>query len=92
MSASIAELVKKRHTLVQEISQAKDKIDAFDADIFDLKTKKSLEEDERKALWRSLVETDFALIAMICSTEQDRARFAGSVHMYRQKLKERPTS
>jgi hypothetical protein len=92
MSTSIAALFKKQRVLTEGISQSKIKIDAFDADLFDLRTKKSLEEDERKALWKSLIETDFALIAMICPTQEDRARFAGSLHMYRQKLKERPAS
>ena len=92
MSASIAELVKKQRSLIEGISQIKVEVDAFDADIFDLLTKKSLQEDELKVLWRSLVETDFALLAMICPSEEDRARFAGSLHMYRQKLKEKSAS
>ena len=92
MSTSIVALLKKQRVLTEDISQGKYKIDALDAAIFDLCTKKSLQEDERKALWKSLVETDFALIAMNCPTEEDRARFAGSLHMYRQKLKERPAS
>ena len=92
MSASIAALVKKQRVLIESISEVKAKVNALDADISDLSAKKSFHQDERKALWKSLVETDFALIAMICPTEEDCTRFFGSLHLYRQQLKERSAS
>jgi len=92
MSTSIVALLKKQRVLIEGISECKYKIDALDAAIFDLRTKKSLQEDERKALSLSLQETDFALLALICPTEMDRARFAGSLHMYCLKLKKESAS
>jgi len=88
MSTSIVALLKKQRVLIEGISQGKVKIDAFDADIFDLRTKKSLQEDEAKAMRVSLRETHYALIAIICPTLKDVEQFASAIHWYRKQLLE----
>jgi hypothetical protein len=88
MSASIAALVKKQRVLIEGISDVANKVDALDADIFDLRTKKSLQEDEAKAMRQSLRETHYALIAIICPTLKDVEQFASAIHWYRKQLLE----
>lgn len=86
MSVSITALLKKRIVLKEGISSVNVKVDALNVEANVLCRKTRDYKVERKELVESLLETHYALIAIICPTLKDVEQFAAAIHWYHKQL------